>query len=507
MWTGRQRKTVLTAAALAMASLLPVILSLWLAQHQASVWFYRQLDENIRRVASRVYRVSDQVRQSLDELALTALPSCSVKHLQQLQYQVYTRDYIEEIFVTDGDRFLCSTLGRSGLTVSLSRPDWQGQDGLQVWFAARHIPDMRHPMLAVARGRYLAVVDPHSLTDLSPGGAFPVAVSVTDHVRGVPVAGGVPVQDGMAGRRSRHLPGTPFVVTASASPAYLYKQTRRMTLCWLPGGLLAAGLILWLMVRFLRRAFTLQNSLAEAIDADAFRVCYQPMVDLGSGECTGAEALLRWPQPDGTFISPEVFIPLAEQTGLITRVTLWVVTRVLGELGEWLTLHPDRYVSVNLSPADLDNPVLADRTAALLQMYGVAPRQLAFEVTERVAADPEKAAAALQRYRQAGHRILLDDFGSGYSSLSWLQSLPVDELKLDKSFLQSGQDGTVVKHVTDMARAMRLTVTAEGIEDEWQARRLWALGVDRGQGWLYSRALSAGEFMAWVQTRDTGEQG
>lgn len=504
MWTTRQRNIAMVTGGLALASLVPVLLSLWLAHHQASVWFYRQLEESARRVTGRVHRVTGQVRDTLDTLSRAPQQACTPARIQQLQQQVFTHDYIDDISSTAADPFPCSSRGPGPLALVLPSPDWQDAGGLRLWFAVRHTPDIHHPVVAMARGNYLAVVDPHTFVDLTPPRAFPVAVSLTDRRGHTTVAGTPRPRTGTEGWRSHPLPGLPLAVTASAPKAFLYRESRRLARWWLPAGLLGAALILWLLARYLKRAFSLQSCLAGAIEEGAFRVCYQPVVDLRSGACTGAEALLRWPQPDGTLISPEVFIPLAEETGLITRLTPRVVAQVLEELGPWLAEHPVCCVSVNLSPADLDNPDLPGHTAALLQRQGVAPGQLAFEVTERVAADPEQAAQALQRLRRAGHRILLDDFGTGYSSLSWLQSLPVDGLKLDKSFLQSGRDGTVVRHVTDMARALGLSVTAEGIEDRYQAWRLQALGVSRGQGWLYSRALSAGEFMAWAQVCGTG---
>lgn len=186
-----------------------------------------------------------------------------------------------------------------------------------------------------------------------------------------------------------------------------------------------------------------------------------------------------------------------------------MIRQVLQEQGELLRQHPQLYISVNLAAADLVEARFPAEAQAALQAAGVPPAQLVYEVTERGLVDPQRAVAVLEPLRQAGHRIAIDDFGSGYSSLSYLQQLPVDVLKIDKSFVDAlgteAASSPVAPHIIAMARAraraLGLKVIAEGVEQVEQARLLAELGAQIGQGWLFAKPLSAEAFRAFVAAR------
>ena len=199
---------------------------------------------------------------------------------------------------------------------------------------------------------------------------------------------------------------------------------------------------------------------------------------------------------------PDLFIPQAEGSGQITAITRWVIRQVLQEQGELLRQHAQLYISINLAAADLVEARFPAEAQAALQAAGVPPAQLVYEVTERGLVDPQRAVAVLEPLRQAGHRIAIDDFGTGYSSLSYLQQLPVDVLKIDKSFVDAlgteAASSPVAPHIIAMARALGLKVIAEGVEQAEQARLLAELGAQIGQGWLFAKPLSAEAFRAFV---------
>jgi diguanylate cyclase (GGDEF)-like protein/PAS domain S-box-containing protein len=236
------------------------------------------------------------------------------------------------------------------------------------------------------------------------------------------------------------------------------------------------------------------NDLHRALDEAEFRVVYQPEVDLRSGRITGVEALVRWHHPERGLVPPAEFIPLAEQTGLIGRIGAWVLDTSLAQAALWRQARYDGAalaVWVNLSARQLGDPGLVDVVAESLQRNAVDPSQLGLEITETaLLEDAEGAVTALSALRELGVRLAVDDFGTGYSSLSYLKRLPVDAVKIDRSFVDGlavdGDDSAIVAAVAGMARALRLTTIAEGVENLDQLRALRRLGCDLAQGYFFT---------------------
>ena len=253
----------------------------------------------------------------------------------------------------------------------------------------------------------------------------------------------------------------------------------------------------------MRRELSLEKALQQALRRGELEVDYQPLVDLATRRCVGAEALVRWRRADGQRVRPDLFIPQAEASGQICAITQRVIELVMQQMAELLRAHPTLYISVNLAAADIAQGRFVEVARQQLASQGVAARQLVWEVTERGLVDVEQACQLLEQLRQAGHRIAIDDFGTGYSSLSYLQRLPVDVLKIDKSFVDSlgmqAASSSVAPHIIDMARDLGLKVIAEGIESATQADTLQQLGAQVGQGFLFSRPLAASAFHAFVR--------
>jgi diguanylate cyclase (GGDEF)-like protein len=240
----------------------------------------------------------------------------------------------------------------------------------------------------------------------------------------------------------------------------------------------------------LRRA--MEQEMRTAIRQRQFCLHYQPIVASGgSNAVLGYEALLRWQHPDRGLIGPADFIPVAEESGLIIFLGDWVLEeacRAAAELRQRGALHASRFLSVNVAAAQFLQPSFPARVRQLVMEHGIDPHQLRIEITESVAIrDPERTAAVLAEIREWGVQTSLDDFGTGYSSLSNLQRLPIDCLKIDRSFINELTDPkslSIVKAILDLARSMRLTVVAEGIEREDQLDTLRAMGCDYLQGFL-----------------------
>lgn len=240
----------------------------------------------------------------------------------------------------------------------------------------------------------------------------------------------------------------------------------------------------------------LEKDLSEALKRNEFHLVYQPQVDYHQNRITGVEALIRWKHPQGKLVPPDLFIPLAEQNGSIIEIGKWVLDQACSQLRQW---HAEGYtglrVAVNLSTVQLRHPQLPEMIGELLQAHQLPAETLELEVTETgLMEDIEAAAHNLHSLRRSGALIAIDDFGTGYSSLSYLKSLPLDKIKIDKSFVQDiGQDegATIVRAVIQLGKSLGMTVIAEGVETPEQEAYLIAEGCQEGQGYYYSKPLPA----------------
>ncbi len=250
---------------------------------------------------------------------------------------------------------------------------------------------------------------------------------------------------------------------------------------------------------------TLEGELGRAIEDGALALHYQPLVDLGAGRVARVEALARWSHPRHGMIPPDEFIPLAERTGLIAPLTRWVLEEALRQCRMWARGGIALGVAVNLSARALHDPTLPETVAWLLKRHAVAPDRLTLEVTESaLMADPEQARAVLARLSALGVALSIDDFGTGYSSLAYLKDLPVDEVKIDKSFVlgmsASAKDTAIVHSVSELSHNLGLRVVAEGVETVTVWDALTALGCDSAQGYYVSRPLPVSELDQWLQS-------
>jgi len=248
----------------------------------------------------------------------------------------------------------------------------------------------------------------------------------------------------------------------------------------------------------------LYGELRRAIDEDQLTVHYQPRVDLGTGAVIGAEALVRWQHPERGLLQPDSFIPLAEQTGLIRPMTSCVLRAALRECSGWRAAGRDLSVSVNLSVRSLLDPDLVTEVAGLLRESGLPASALELEITETTAmVEPVRSLVVLGELHALGVQLSLDDYGTGHSSLAYLSELPVDALKIDRSFVQamdsSAQDATIVRSTIDLARNLGLQVVAEGVETAESWQMLAALGCDSAQGYWLARPEPAGGVLGLVE--------
>jgi diguanylate cyclase (GGDEF)-like protein len=257
------------------------------------------------------------------------------------------------------------------------------------------------------------------------------------------------------------------------------------------------------------RRLMLTGKLRRAIEYGELSMYYQPQVSLKTNRVVGLEALSRWLHPELGSIPPDQFIPLAEQTGLIKPFTQWVLKTVCRQYEEWQEMGLALPVSVNLSQKNLQETQLPDQVSELIQAGRVPADRLEFEITESmIMSNPLRATQILTRLNTMGIPLSIDDFGTGYSSLGYLKKLPVQKIKIDKSFIvdriEDEDDNVIVQAIINMSHSLGLDVVAEGVEDQLTKDRLTALGCDLVQGYHICHPLPAGEMTSWLEESPSG---
>ncbi|WP_435019632.1 putative bifunctional diguanylate cyclase/phosphodiesterase [Tundrisphaera sp. TA3] len=250
----------------------------------------------------------------------------------------------------------------------------------------------------------------------------------------------------------------------------------------------------------------LGTDLRDAVGTDQFVLHYQPKIDLLTGRPCGAEALMRWQHPRLGLIAPGQFIPMAEQMGYIAKLDLWAIVAVLKDAGDLGWAGEACKIAVNLSASSLQDARIVDRIIEIVETAGQPPERLQIEVTESaMMTNPGQARASLYRLHEMGMTVAIDDFGTGYSSLAYLKNLPVDEVKIDQSFVREmaslDSDACIVRAVVDLGHNLGLRVTAEGVEDAATLAILSELGCDFVQGYHLGRPVGTGEFRSWLASK------
>jgi predicted signal transduction protein with EAL and GGDEF domain len=252
-----------------------------------------------------------------------------------------------------------------------------------------------------------------------------------------------------------------------------------------------------------RNRMQLDHAMRQALTERRFRLHYQPQVDLATGRVVGAEALIRWLDPELGEVSPGEFIPVAEESGFIVAIGDWVLRTAVAQAAAWHDAGRAVTVSVNVSALQFQQPGFIDGVATVLREAELPPQYLELELTESILIqDAKDAMLRLQALAQLGIKLAIDDFGTGYSSLAYLKRFPIGRLKIDRTFISGlpleESDAAIVRAVIQLGRAMRLQIVAEGVETQAQHDFLREAGCDFYQGYLFAPALTAGEFEARV---------
>jgi sensor c-di-GMP phosphodiesterase-like protein len=514
---------ILLAAALAVAA------PPWLALHEARRQAYAAeagLALNYARdVLHRNDETLDQAQHAINQVERTRYPPCSPSLVALMRRIDLTSSYVQAIGHVRGDLMECSSIG--GAPVPLGKVAFRTAHGVTLYPAVPLAAVNDTPLLGLARDGVVVLV--HRDLALDIWTATPdvtLALVQLEQQYAYMVHGRIDPRwparidgqdetsfvDGdrlVAIVRSPRYPTTAAIaaVPAAELDKRITEFSRRLVPAGLFGGLAAAAAIVLLA----RQRMSIGAAMRAGLRRGEFFLLYQPLVDLKSGACVGVEALLRWRRGDGETVGPELFIPIAEQSGMITRLTEHMLELVDADTGQFLATHPQFHVGINLSPADLHTPAVVEHIDAVLARNAAHPSNLIVEITERGFLDLALARGVIAELRARGIAVAIDDFGTGYSSLSYLESLDLDYLKIDRSFIEAIGTGAptsqVVGHIIAMARALGLAMIAEGVESEAQHAFLRAHGVQFAQGWLFGHPMPFADVVRALRTQATARAG
>jgi sensor c-di-GMP phosphodiesterase-like protein len=517
--------TAVTVAAALLAVAIPVGLAIQLAGRQARAAEMQRVAAWAQAVLDRSETAARQVNAALDALvAANPADPCSPANLALMRQHALGSQYLKAIGHVVGERITCSSLGAGVEDLELGpvAADWISPAGIRIRPDARFPFDRRGDYLVVERDGYAAVVARDMAIDiaLSAGDGEGASLATFSTFNGrVLVARGhvepawLAVRTGLPGERSiatfikdDHVVAVAvsnrwYVGAVAAVPVgHIAALTHSTARVLLPVGALAGLMLAGAMFYWRRQQTSLPAILRLALKRNEFWLLYQPVVDLQTGQWVGGEALLRWRRPDGEMVPPDLFIPAAENAGMIRAITGRVLELVVQDLRGVAAREPGLHIAVNLSCQDLE--ASAGTLSALRRVAartGLAPGNLLVEISERGLPESQAARAVLDEIRAAGFRVAIDDFGTGYSNLAHLANFTLDYLKIDKLFVDTmrgdGATSSVVPHIIEIARTLNLKVIAEGVETDEQVQFLKELGVQYAQGWLFGKPMEAEELL------------
>jgi len=503
------------AALLALVGVtLPLVAAYQLAKQRAVSTEQRNLQQLARKALARAQQSLSDANRVLREIQETKLTPCSEAHIQLMRTLTLRNRNIDDIGFFKNEQLSCTSAGTAQPGITRSKDDYVTADGIGVSLdiATQLSPNTK--MIGMAQGSYKLLIHPMRFADVLSEQEVDLAIALRDgRLLGslrepLPVNVRALLQSGFTDETVLYaLEHDEFLTALAAKPPdQVLEPLRREMQLLLPLGAAMAMLVVSIVAWGLRRRLSLLGELKMAVARREFVVHYQPLIELSTGRCIGSEALVRWKRSDGSMVRPDMFIPLAEESGLILPITDQVINTVVREMRQALVNDHDLHIAINLSAQDIRSGRVLPVLALELEDSGIAPQQIWLEATERGLMDCKAAKSTIDQARAAGHAVAIDDFGTGYSSLSYLQNFALDALKIDKSFIDSieadAATSSVTPHIIEMAKSLGLQVVAEGVETQGQADYLLARGVEFAQGWLFAKAMPASEFIAFVRTRN-----
>ncbi|WP_091736311.1 EAL domain-containing protein [Phenylobacterium immobile] len=513
-----RRRIVGVAVGLAILALVAPLTLMTLIAHQRAVDAeYAHLNGYARATLQRADLTLTGAKAALQVIESQGLRGCTAAHVTRMRQLTIENRIIEEMGYYQRGLLTCTSWGPVAGRVPRGAPDQVLAGGYGLFTGVRPKVSKAHEMVVLTSGDHNVLINPQQLVDVILDTAMVLGVA-TRQGRVIVLSGQADPdliarlsQGPLRGLDDQHVfvsaAGRDLTAFAVIGRAAVKGRFYRELLVFVPLALLISATLIAVVVWLLRQRLSPRAALEEALSARAIVAHYQPIIDLATGRCVGAEALCRWRLPDGSWASPDQFIPLAEESGLIDALTDLMIERVVGDLDAMFGGEHEVHVAINLSVSDIETGRFLPVLAQTLARTGVLPSQIWLEATERGFINAAAARDVLDRARAAGYMVAIDDFGTGYSSLSLLESLPLDALKIDRSFIATfGREtatSVVTPHIIEMAHSLKFDIVAEGVETVEQESLVRAAGVQFAQGWLYAKALSPEDFAAFFYARNS----
>ncbi|WP_349970062.1 EAL domain-containing protein [Pseudomonas caspiana] len=518
-----RRSVVQNLALLGASSLLFMFIAFfsYLAIRNAKDKASFELKTAINEVIQRSAVTQAQVDGAFRAQSTAALIPCSPDHLALMQAELLKASYLKELAYIQGDSMLCSTLPGANAEIFLGPANHTTATGSRRW-NRMVFPNAPNTTFVVTElDGYAAIISPELVIDV--GGDHP-EIAITrfrNSNRILAYSRGAFRQEWLTryeGKSISFFDDEYFVFIQAGSDAYssvlaampaarVNQMIRAAMPSYLAGGFLAGLVSACILFAFARCRLSFRSQLVRALKRREFFLVYQPVVDMRTGECIGAEALIRWNHPERGIISPDNFIPAAEADGLIRQVTAQVMELVAEDVGRLFTDIPKFHIAINLSVEDLHSEKTEEHLLNLIRVTRGSPENILIEVTERGLMDPVKAKKVVASIRESGFEIAIDDFGIGNSSLSYLSTYELDYLKIDKSFVDGignhRSNCPLWFHIIEIAKALGLKLIAEGVETEKQRDILLEAGVHMAQGWFFAKPLPINELRIFIDASRT----
>ncbi len=463
-----------------------------------------------RDVLHRSDSTSEQVYSGIEQLqhSKAKLP-CAEDNIALMRQLDLSSTYIQAFGYMTGDFLICSSLGQHDPPLDLGKVELVTSTGTGIRNNVEFPFTKGLSFIVLERSSYVAVIHKDLPIDISTEeNDISLATYTPDNSKIRTSRGFIKTEwIGMANESGEiTFIDSGYIVAvvkseeyatgaiAALPTSYLDQRIREFVILLVPIGAIAGLVMAIAILSMARQQLELPAVIKSGLRRNEFYLAYQPIVDLETGNWLGAEALIRWRRPSGEEVRPDLFIHVAEDTGLIQRITERVMDLIAQDAADFFAQYPDFHISINLSSIDLKSTHTIELLRRLSHVTGAGQQNLIVEATERGFLNTDNAREVIRTMRADGARIAIDDFGTGYSSLSYLQAFEIDILKIDKSFIDTlgteAPTSHVVIHIIEIAKTLNLEMVAEGVETEAQAQFLRTRGVKFAQGFLFSKPIS-----------------
>ena len=492
-----------------LAALLPILLLSALCWRIADTDLQRRLDGAAETAISDADRFLSRVVLGLGDRQDLIGAACGPDTIEKLDRMTYESPLVRTVGLYDADgRLYCTSRGAANIDISDSIGATR-VGGLAVRVGRSAVMGTTSLMVDVRRddGAGIGAVSDLTLFDelatplaFGDEGSLSVMLGRATVLRraGQPIA----ALEAPRWSATRSSPKFDLQATVSVPQAMVWALFRDELALFGSAGMTLSAVLVWLTLRGFTNRHSLTRGLRGALRRRQFEVHYHPLIDIQNDRCVGAEALIRWRHPDRGLIRPDLFSPVAEETGLIIPITRWLMNQVRDDF-EAVALPSDFHLAINLAPIQFRDKTIVDDIRAIFSGRNLSPAMLVLEATERFPID-DAGRKVIDALRTMGPGIALDDFGTGHSGLAYLQKFHGDFLKIDKSFVQAiGTDSvtrTVVDSIINLARELDMEIVAEGVETVAQLEYLRARGVPFAQGFLFAQPLPIADFEIYRRT-------